>query len=49
MNIDFSKKYYGLYGLEFDLDNSLHSAPIYNYFLPAQAAHVINTSLSEFQ
>ena len=49
MNLNFSKKYYGLYGLEFNLDNPLHSAPIYNYFLPAQAAHVISTSLNVFQ
>ena len=49
MNLDFSKKYYRLYGLEFNLESPLHSAPIYNYFLPAQAAHVINTSLNVFQ
>jgi len=33
-----------LYGLDFDINNPLHSAPCYTYFLPAQAAHVIKTS-----
>jgi len=39
-----AKKLFELYGLQFDPDNPLHSAPIYQYFLPAQAAHVIRTS-----
>jgi len=36
---------FALYGLDFSPDNSLHSAPYYQYFLPAQAAHVIKTSI----
>ena len=35
---------FAMYGLQFEADNPLHSAPIYQYFLPAQAAHVIKTS-----
>lgn len=38
-------EYFSLYGLEFDPSNVLHSAPFYPYFLPAQAAHVIRTSV----
>ena len=49
MNIDFAKRFYELYDLEFDSSNPLHTAAIYNYFLPAQAAHVIKTSLNTFQ
>ena len=41
----FKAEYFGLYGIDFDNDNPLHSAPIYPYFLPAQAAHVIRTSV----
>jgi len=37
--------YFSLYGLEYDPSNPLHSAPLYSYFLPAQAAHVIRTSV----
>lgn len=37
-------EYYALYGLKYDPTNALHSAPYYQYFLPAQAAHVIKTS-----
>ncbi len=40
-----AKKLFQLYGLEWDLNNPLHSAPYYFYFLPAQAAHVIKTSI----
>lgn len=36
---------FDLYGLTFDPGNPLHSAPIYHYFLPTQAAHVIRTSV----
>lgn len=36
--------YFALYGIDYDAANPLHSAPYYQYFLPAQAAHVINTS-----
>jgi len=39
-----AESYFKLYGLEYDINNSLHSAPYYQYFLPAQAAHVIKTS-----
>ncbi len=45
MKPPFAKRCYALYGLEYDADNPLHSAPIYNYFLPEQAAHVIRTSM----
>lgn len=41
---DLCAEYFGLYGLKYDATNPLHSAPIYQYFLPAQAAHVIKTS-----
>lgn len=37
--------YFALYGLRYDDANPLHSVPAYQYFLPAQAAHVINTSV----
>jgi len=37
--------YFALYGIDFDNANPLHSAPVYPYFLPAQAAHVIRTSV----
>ena len=36
--------YHG-YGLGYDPANPDHSAPAYAYFLPAQAAHVIRTSV----
>ena len=39
-----AKKYFALYGLKYDANNPHHSAPLYQYFLPAQAAHVIKTS-----
>jgi len=39
-----AKKYFALYGLKYDAGNPHHSAPVYQYFLPAQAAHVIKTS-----
>ena len=42
---EFAQKLYQLYGLEFDAFNPSHSAPAYQYFLPAQAAHVIKTSI----
>jgi len=45
MPTELAREFFALYGLEFDTDNSLHSAPIYQYFLPAQAAHVIKTSI----
>lgn len=39
-----AKKYFALYGLKYDVTKPHHSAPLYQYFLPAQAAHVIKTS-----
>lgn len=39
-----AEKLYALYGMRYDRGNPLQSAPIYTYFLPAQAAHVIKTS-----
>ena len=44
MTMDMSIKLFELYDLKYDVNNPLHSAPIYTYFLPAQAAHVIKTS-----
>jgi hypothetical protein len=44
MPLAMAKELFALYGLTFEVDNPLHSAPIYQYFLPAQAAHVIKTS-----
>jgi hypothetical protein len=40
----FAWDYFELYGLKYDPNNPLHSAPYYQYFLPTQAAHVIKTS-----
>lgn len=45
MNPAFTERFYGLYGIAFDPQNPLHYAPVYPYFLPAQAAHVIKTSI----
>lgn len=45
MSGELAAKLYALYGLKFDVNNPLCSAPIYQYFLPAQAAHVIRTSV----
>jgi hypothetical protein len=44
MGAQFAERLFALYGLDYDPANPLHSAPIYQYFLPAQAAHVIKTS-----
>lgn len=44
MSNKLAKRCFSLYGLEFDVNNPLHSMPIFPYFLPAQAAHVIKTS-----
>ena len=44
MEPDKARKYFGLYGLQYDVNSPHHSAPVYQYFLPAQAAHVIKTS-----
>lgn len=45
MPAEFARRFYRLYGLNFELENPRHSAPVYPYFLPEQAAHVIRTSL----
>ena len=42
---ELARKFFSLYGIKYDPDNPLHSAPVYQYFLPAQAAHVIRTSV----
>lgn len=39
-----ARAWFALYGLKYDPASPHHSAPVYQYFLPAQAAHVINTS-----
>lgn len=41
---ELARQYFALYSLEYDVKNPHHSAPVYQYFLPAQAAHVIKTS-----
>ena len=41
----YAQRYFRLYGIDYQPDNPLHSAPVYQYFLPAQAAHVIRTSV----
>ncbi|MDH5328086.1 MAG: hypothetical protein OEZ68_19385 [Gammaproteobacteria bacterium] len=40
-----AQRFFALYGITYDAHNPLHSAPVYQYFLPAQAAHVIKTSI----
>lgn len=40
-----AQDYFGLYGIRYEWQNPLHSFPIYQYFLPGQAAHVIQTSV----
>ncbi|MEN8259961.1 MAG: hypothetical protein ABFS02_05135 [Pseudomonadota bacterium] len=42
---DLKDRFFELYGLTYEADNPHHSAPVYTYFLPAQAAHVIRTSI----
>jgi len=37
--------FFDLYGIDYSPGDALHSAPVYQYFLPAQAAHVIRTSV----
>ncbi|HEX9594342.1 MAG TPA: hypothetical protein VGB12_13525 [bacterium] len=41
-----ARQLFALYGVEYDPADPLHSAPCYTYFLPAQAAHVIATSIA---
>ncbi len=38
MKTGFVKRYFSLYGFRYEPDNPRHSAPVYTYFLPAQAA-----------
>ena len=45
MSPAFAERFYALYGMTFDSANPLHYVPVYPYFLPAQAAHVIKTSI----
>lgn len=42
---ELARQYYALYGLNYAPDDPIHSVPAYQYFLPAQAAHVIKTSI----
>ncbi|VAW80067.1 hypothetical protein MNBD_GAMMA12-3268 [hydrothermal vent metagenome] len=44
MDKEFAERLFSLYGLKFNAHNPLHSAPVYQYFLPAQAQHVIKSS-----
>lgn len=45
MSAQKAKAFFELYQIAYDANNPLHSAPLYQYFLPAQAAHVIKTSV----
>jgi hypothetical protein len=47
MRPELAEAFFGLYDLPYEPDNPLHSAPVYNYFLPEQAAHVIRTSVQQ--
>jgi hypothetical protein len=47
MSPELAEAFFGLYDLAYEPGNPLHSAPIYNYFLPEQAAHVIRTSVQQ--
>ena len=40
-----AEQLFDLYHLEYSADSPDHSAPLYPYFLPTQAAHVIHTSV----
>lgn len=40
-----AKHYFSLYDIDYDALNPRHSVPAYQYFLPAQASHVIKTSI----
>ena len=44
LNPEQAKAFFALYDLDYDPYNPHHTAPAYQYFLPAQAAHVIKTS-----
>ncbi len=45
MPSDAAEQLFDLCHLDYQSDNPDHSAPYYHYFLPAQAAHVIHTSV----
>ncbi len=45
VEMPFKSRFFSLYGLKYNANNPLHSVPAYHYFLPAQAAHVIRTSV----
>jgi hypothetical protein len=40
-----ARAFFELYGIDYSPGAALHSAPVFQYFLPAQAAHVIHTSV----
>lgn len=40
-----ARQFFALYGLNYVPGDPLYSVPAYHYFLPAQAAHVIKTSI----
>lgn len=44
MKQSFAEMFFGLYGVEYRPTDPCQSAPLFPYFLPAQAAHVIRTS-----
>lgn len=44
MRVEYAIRFYALYDIKYDATNPLHSVPVYTYFLPTQAAHVIKTS-----
>ncbi len=46
---EFSKRFYKLNRLVFEVNDPLQTTPIYNYFLAAQESHVIKTWLNIFQ
>jgi hypothetical protein len=46
MGAGLARQLFALYGIEYQPTDPLHSAPCYTYFLPAQAAHVIATSVT---
>jgi len=46
MGAELARQLFALYGIAFQPSDPLHSAPCYTYFLPAQAAHVIATSVT---
>jgi len=45
MSSALAKKYFEFYDIDYNVKAPLHSAVYYQYFLPAQAAHVIKSSV----